>query len=239
MVSFWPILHPLTMPPDDDSLQRIEALERKVARLEQEVRRSSVQRALMDERILVLERNRLFRLWNKVYRAAANLYGRFGSGKRYGGLTDLRTPGDYEQWVNREQHQMESEDHRGDIATWASQPLISVTLNEGPGADESLRSVVGNAIPIGSCVFRRSLSITCQPDSGVASSIIRQENTGWFFMRETVCPHMRFTFTLKHSLKHSKTMTILLTWCMPTRTISTAMAIGRTHCSSRDGRLSC
>jgi hypothetical protein len=135
------------MPPDDDYLQRIEALERKVAQLEQQARRSSVQQALMDERILVLERNRLFRLWNKVYRTAANLYGRFGSGERYGGLTDLRTPGDYELWLNREQHQLESEDHRGEIATWPSQPLISVVLNAGPAADASLRSVVEQCYP--------------------------------------------------------------------------------------------
>ena len=138
------------MPPDDDSLQRIEALERKVARLEQDLdaglmsaRRASVQQALMDERLVALERNRLFRWWNQLYRAAADLYARIGSDDRYGGLADLRPPGDYLRWVNREEDEMEREDHCAAMARWASQPLISVVVTSGEGAGDSARSVVG------------------------------------------------------------------------------------------------
>ena len=123
------------MPPDDDSLQRIAALERKVAQLEQELadarssgQRAAVQQALMDDRLLALERNRLFRLWGEVYRRAARLYGRLGIGKRYGGVSDLRTPGDYARWVNREQEEFAGEDHRGEAARWRSQPLISLLI---------------------------------------------------------------------------------------------------------------
>jgi GT2 family glycosyltransferase len=137
------------MPTDDDSLQRIEALEKKVARLEDELaaarssgRRASVQQALMDDRLLTLEGNRLFRLWNKIYRAAARLYGRLGAGQRYGGLSDLRTPGDYDRWVSREQQEMEAEDHRGSIARWRRQPLITVCLSGSAGALNSVHSVI-------------------------------------------------------------------------------------------------
>jgi GT2 family glycosyltransferase len=136
------------MPPDDDSSQRIEALERKVARLEQELtaarlsgQRASVQQALMDERLLTLERNRLFRLWGRIYRAAAGMYARIGSDDRYGGLSDLRTPGDYERWVNREQQELAGEDHRGTASQWRSRPLISVCLSGNTGALNSARSV--------------------------------------------------------------------------------------------------
>ena len=127
------------MPADDDSLQR---LERRIAVLEQELaaarmslRRASVQQALLDERLLLLERNRLFRWWNQAYRAAARLYARVGPSQRYGGLTDLRTPHDYARWVSHEQHEMAREDHRGTALQWPSQPLISVLLTGGAAAD--------------------------------------------------------------------------------------------------------
>src|SRR5579863_7034158 len=101
--------------PDDDSSQRIEALEQKVARLEQELaaatltnRRAALQQALLDDRLLALERNRLFRLWSRIYRAAANIYGRVGADNRYGGLSDLRRAGDYTRWLNHQQHEMEA-----------------------------------------------------------------------------------------------------------------------------------
>jgi hypothetical protein len=113
-------------PPDDDLRRRMEALESTVARL-------SVQQALMDERLLALEQNRLFRWWNDIYRAAARLYGRLGIGQRYGGLSDLRTPGDYERWLSREAS--------APLAPLRSQPLISVIVTEGPGSAESVRSV--------------------------------------------------------------------------------------------------
>src|ERR1051325_8398001 len=126
------------MPADDDHLKRIAGLEKRIAQLERELaevqlsaRRSAVQQALMDERLLTLERNRLFRLWDKAYRAAANLYGRIGSDKRYGGLSDLRTPGDYTRWVNREQHEFLAEDHRGAMDRWQIRPKISVVVQSG------------------------------------------------------------------------------------------------------------
>ena len=97
----------------DDSPQPIEALEKQVARLEQQL-------ALMDARLLTLERNRLFRIWDRLYRTAANLYARIGSDDRYGGLADLRTPGDYARWVNHQQHEMDAQDHRASAAQWRS-----------------------------------------------------------------------------------------------------------------------
>jgi O-antigen biosynthesis protein len=135
---------------DDSSQQRIDALETKVARLEQEltkaqlgIQRASVQHALMDERLLTLEGNRLFRLWGKVYRRAAGLYGRFRSAGRYGGLSDLRTPGDYERWVNREQQEMDAKDHSGSAG-----PLISVVMKLGEAeCRDSLRSLAGQCYP--------------------------------------------------------------------------------------------
>lgn len=140
--------------PDDDSLQRIAALERQVARLEQELsaakvslQRASVQQALMDDRLLTLERNRLFRLWDKFYRGVAGIYGRFGFDHRYGGLSDLRTPGDYACRVNREQQEMDAEDHCGSVARWPSQRLISVSITDGLGAGESLESVCRQCYP--------------------------------------------------------------------------------------------
>ena len=87
------------MPPDDDSSQRIAALESKIVELEAALRRAGVQQALLDARIVTLERNRLFRLWNRFYRTAAGWYARFGSGQRYGGVADLRTPGDYTRFL--------------------------------------------------------------------------------------------------------------------------------------------
>ena len=142
------------MPPDEGSSQRIEALERKVARLEQDLtaaklslQRASVQQALMDERLMILERNRLFHLWGKIYRGAARWYGRTGFSKRYGGLSDLRTPGDYAQSINRQQQEMAAGDHRGCAAQWRSQPLLSVWLTGSTGALSSLQSVVGQCYP--------------------------------------------------------------------------------------------
>ena len=126
----------------DDPLQRIEALEQKVVRLEQQL-------ALMDDRLLVLEHNRLFRLWGKVYRAAANVYARIGADPRYGGLSDLRTPGDYARSVNHEQHEMEAEDHRASAAQWRSHPLISVQVTEASDAERriSLQSLTDQCYP--------------------------------------------------------------------------------------------
>ena len=49
----------------------------------------------------------------EIYRAAAGVYARIGAGTRYGGVSDLRTPGDYARRVNREQEEMAAEDHRG------------------------------------------------------------------------------------------------------------------------------
>jgi GT2 family glycosyltransferase len=110
--------------PDDGSLERIAALERTIERLR-------VQQALLDERLLVLERNRLFRWWNELYRFAARVYSLTGLGDRYGGLSDLRTPGDYQSWAGREE----------ELPALASRPLISVRLSDGPGADASLQSL--------------------------------------------------------------------------------------------------
>jgi GT2 family glycosyltransferase len=120
------------MPGDDGSSERSEALERTIARLR-------VQQALMDERLLALERNRLFRWWGEVYRLAARVYGWTGLGDRYGGLADLRTPGDYEQWVSREE--------QGALPALRSQPLISVRLTDGPGVEASLQSLADQSYP--------------------------------------------------------------------------------------------
>jgi Glycosyltransferase like family 2 len=123
------------MATDDDSLTRIAALENKIARLEQELeaakltmQRASVQQGLLDDRLLILERNRLFRVWNRLYRAAARLYARSSFGTRHGGVSDLRTPGDYARWIARQQYEMEAEDHRAAMARWPSQPNICVVL---------------------------------------------------------------------------------------------------------------
>jgi GT2 family glycosyltransferase len=84
------------MPPDDGSSQRIAALE-------EALRRIAVQQAVLDERLLALERSIVFRIWNRIYRTAAGLYVRMGSGGRYGGVSDLRTPGDYSRFVASEE----------------------------------------------------------------------------------------------------------------------------------------
>lgn len=95
------------MPDDDDRLRRLEA-----------------HQALLDARLLTVERNLLFRWWSACYRSAANLYARFGSDERYGGLSDLRTPGDYARWMNRQQVEMEVR------PALRSQPLISIVTSE-------------------------------------------------------------------------------------------------------------
>jgi GT2 family glycosyltransferase len=106
------------MPPDADPLQRIAALEKRIAELEQELAVQRVQQSLMDDRLLILERNRLFRLWGQIYRAASRLY----SG---GELSDLRTPGDYARWVNHEQQQLAAEARQP-----IQGPLISVVTKD-------------------------------------------------------------------------------------------------------------
>ena len=72
----------------------------------------------MDDRLLILERNRLFRLWGQLYRAASRLY-------HGGNLSDLRTPGDYTRWVHHEQQQLAAENHHP-----ITGPLISVVTND-------------------------------------------------------------------------------------------------------------
>jgi len=103
---------------DADPSQRIAELEKHLAALEQELAAARVQQALMDDRLLILEQNRLFRLWGKIYRAASRLY----AGGR---LSDLRTPGDYARWVHYEQQELAAEDHRP-----IEGPLISVVTND-------------------------------------------------------------------------------------------------------------
>lgn len=112
------------MPPDAKPSQQIAALEKRIAALEEELaavrlrgQHSNVQLALMDERLLNLERNRLFRLWGRIYRAASRLYA--------GELSDLRTPGDYARWVHHEQQQIAAEDHQAGAG-----PLISVVTKD-------------------------------------------------------------------------------------------------------------
>src|SRR5512144_2934637 len=83
------------MPQDDDCSQRL-------AVLEEAFRRVAVQQVLLDERLVSLERSFLFRIWNRVYRTASGLYARMGSGERYGGVSALRTPGDYASFVANE-----------------------------------------------------------------------------------------------------------------------------------------
>lgn len=128
------------MPPEDWA-EKIAALEQKLAEMEREVaalraqgRRGAVQQALMDERLITLEHNRIFRLWNRMYRTAANAYARFAFDRQYGGLSDLRTPGDYARWISHEQHELE--DHAAEVATWQYQPKFSVLLKE-EGASEA------------------------------------------------------------------------------------------------------
>jgi GT2 family glycosyltransferase len=105
------------LPPDVDPLQRIASLEKQIAALEQELAAARVQQSLMDDRLLILERNRLFRLWGQIYRAASRLY--HGSN-----LSDLRTPGDYTRWAHHEQQQLAAENHQP-----ITGPLISVITN--------------------------------------------------------------------------------------------------------------
>ena len=127
-----------------DSSQRIEALEKRIAELEQLLaaersrgHRAAVHQALMDDRLLILERNRLFRLWGELYRAAARVYGRINpKSARYGGLSDLRTPGDYARWVNREPQELPPED-----PPLTAGPLISVLTHA------SLESLSGQSYP--------------------------------------------------------------------------------------------
>lgn len=113
------------MLPDDDSLQRIVALEKRIAELEQELaaersrgQRATVQQALMDDRLLILERNRLFRLWGQIYRATSRLY-------KSPPLSDLRTTGDYASWIHHEQQELADDDHRP-----IDGPLISVVTTD-------------------------------------------------------------------------------------------------------------
>jgi len=112
------------VPPDAEPSQQIAALEKRIAALEQELAavrlrglHSNVQLALMDERLLNLERNRLFRLWGRIYRAASRLYA--------GELSDLRTPGDYARWVHHEQRQLAAETLQP-----IAGPLISVVTKD-------------------------------------------------------------------------------------------------------------
>jgi hypothetical protein len=174
------------MPPDDDSLQRIAALESKVARLEQELaearlsgQRAAVQQALLDERLLTLEHNRLFRLWGRIYRAAAGLYGRMGIGTRYGGVSDLRMPGDYARWLHCAEAAMAAEDHRGDAARWCSQPLISVSITSGAGGGDSLKSVVEQCYPHWELCLDKESGVRSQESEGrIASGRIVEKPTG-------------------------------------------------------------
>ena len=132
------------MPPEDRA-RRIETLEQKLAEMERELatlragaRRALVQQALMDERLITLEQNRLFRWWNQLYRAAANLYARFGSDPNYGGLSDLRTPGDYARWISHQEWELEREKIAAD---WQYQPRFSILLTSEDGREASLRSL--------------------------------------------------------------------------------------------------
>jgi GT2 family glycosyltransferase len=114
------------MPPDDDSSQRIKTLESKIVEIEGALQRAAVQQALLDARVVTLERNLLFRVWNQVYRKAAGWYAQLGSGERYGGVSELRTPGDYTRFLNREEQV---------VVAGEGHARFSIVIEDGSNAD--------------------------------------------------------------------------------------------------------
>ena len=92
--------------------------------LEAALRRLVVQQQLIDQRIVALERSRVLRAWNQLYR-------KYSAWR--GGVPDLRTPGDLERLLLREQEQPSAVDSSLRFA-------VSIEGGTHPATLESLKA---------------------------------------------------------------------------------------------------
>ena len=125
------------MPPDDcppapaADPDRVAAALDRIARTEA---RLAAQQALLDERLLRVERNRLFTAWNTAAAKAAALYRRArrvlaASGVDTAAGRNRALEADYAVWVAHERAELPGvEQMREGARNWSVQPLVSVVM---------------------------------------------------------------------------------------------------------------
>ncbi len=103
------------------AFERLDEIRRQVSDTE---RNLAAQQALLDERLLRVEHNRVFTLWNTLVGNARNLRRRFGRPPREKSLTN-----GYAKWVAHEQAALPSADAaRAAAERWTRRPKFSLVL---------------------------------------------------------------------------------------------------------------
>jgi GT2 family glycosyltransferase len=131
--------------PDSALPHLFEALDHLAAGLNQLVegeRNLAIQQAMLDDRLLRVERNRLFSVFNRAVGAGASLSRRLGLSE------ETEDPAAYAKWVEHEAAASPSvEAARAASRDWAYRPAISVilTVRKGETVAEFLESLGGQA----------------------------------------------------------------------------------------------
>lgn len=124
------------------ALEVLEQLAVALNRLAEGERNLAIQQALLDDRLLRVERNRLFSAFNRMVGAGANLIRRLG-------LTgETEDSAEYARWVAHESASSPSvEAARAASRNWAHRPAISIvlTVRNGETIAECLESLSGQA----------------------------------------------------------------------------------------------
>ena len=129
-------------------LEALDQIARKLDRLSELERNLAIQQALLDERLLRVERNRLFTAFNRVVSAGASLLQRVRTGLPNRIAEEEEDPAEYTRWVAHESAALPSADAARAIAkNWPYRPAISVllTIRAGETAAECLESLRGQA----------------------------------------------------------------------------------------------
>ncbi len=116
-----------------------------------------MQQALLDDRLLRVENNRVFTLWNHLAAARRNFWARVGSAAERTPLgklvpnharLDEELSNGYKNWVGREQASLPSIAHaRGTSNAWRRKPTFAIllVLRHGNGLVETLESIRNQA----------------------------------------------------------------------------------------------
>jgi hypothetical protein len=168
-----------------EELARLVAIEGERARSAE--RRLAAQQALLDERLLRVEKNRVFSAWNAVASRILDFRRRYGP--RESARRQLQSShADYAAWIADEQFQLPDPELVAlTYTSWRFLPLVSIVMRSGQRQDEiaTLRSIAGQLYghwdvyiestsgPAATMVTVRATSVADPSRSGVAEIQIR------------------------------------------------------------------
>jgi GT2 family glycosyltransferase len=126
-----------------DLLRALEELRNRAAEME---RNLAAQQALLDERLLRVEHNRVFALWNALARRLQNARGGLDRllGRASAPPGDKALPGDYAKWIAHQEAALPPlEEAHAAAGAWPRRPRISLLLpvRRARGLAETLQSI--------------------------------------------------------------------------------------------------